>query len=246
VAGRVLERIANAASETYPNRIGVAAEAIPIYVTYSRDFFGCASYSYYTEAGKLLKQLLRYPGKRFCQRRPASGGGWIWDVQGVKSVLYNLVRVRYASTICLCEGEKDCDSVNKLNLKDVNGHEVVATTSGGVESWQPTFAEDLRDKRVAILPDQDEPGQRYATQVAECLSQRGIAWRIVSFEESGVKDVSEFLEKGHTADDLAQCIGTDWIRCGDIEVRRESLQRIQFSMEIGRTVTLEHIKNQGR
>jgi hypothetical protein len=63
----VLERIANAASETYPNRIGVAAEAIPIYVTYSRDFFGCASYSYYTEAGKLLKQLLRYPGKRFCQ-----------------------------------------------------------------------------------------------------------------------------------------------------------------------------------
>jgi len=32
-----------AASETYPNRISVAAEAIPIYVTYPRDFFGCAS-----------------------------------------------------------------------------------------------------------------------------------------------------------------------------------------------------------
>lgn len=174
-----------------------------------------AIYSYHTESGKLVKQVLRYPGKRFAQRRPASGGGWSWDVQGVKPLLYNLLRVRYANTICICEGEKDCDRVNSLNLRDVNGHEVVATTSGGAESWRPVFAEDLRGKRVAILPDRDEPGQKYATQVAESLSQSGIAWRIAGFEDSGVKDVSEFLERGYSADDLAEHIGADWIRLGN-------------------------------
>jgi hypothetical protein len=56
-----------------------------------------ASYDYCDEHGVLLFQALRYHPKGFKQRRPVPGSDdWVWNLQGVRRVLYRLPEVRRA------------------------------------------------------------------------------------------------------------------------------------------------------
>src|SRR5215207_9540269 len=48
------------------------------------------TYDYRDPDGKLLFQVVRYLPKGFSQRRPDGVGGWIWNLEGVKRVLYRL------------------------------------------------------------------------------------------------------------------------------------------------------------
>src|ERR1043166_501835 len=52
-------------------------------------------YDYRNESGVLLFQTVRYKPKDFRQRRPdpKSPGSWIWNLQGVRRVLYRLPEV---------------------------------------------------------------------------------------------------------------------------------------------------------
>jgi DNA-binding MarR family transcriptional regulator len=175
------------------------------------------TYDYRDEHRELLYQVLRYPGKRFSQRRPTPSG-WIHNRKGVKKTLYNLPALRRAATVVITEGEKDADNVNAAGLKDFTGREVVATTSGGADSWQDNLADLLTsvcfripanvapvDSRyVIVMPDADEPGQAYAQKIMASLDKRGVQYCVVTFP--GYKDVSEYLEDGHTGQDLAQLI----------------------------------------
>jgi 5S rRNA maturation endonuclease (ribonuclease M5) len=110
--------------------------------------------------------------------------------------------VQYASTVVICEGEKDCDALNGLSLYDDNGGHVMGTTSGGAESWNDVLADDLRDKRIVILPDADDAGERYADQIQRSLQVRGIDHRLVSLVGTGAKDISDFIAAGGTAGDI--------------------------------------------
>ncbi len=169
-------------------------------------------YDYNDAKGKLIKQVLRYPDKRFSQRRPGRSGGWIWDVDGLPSTLYNLQLLEYASVVCVCEGEKDCDTITGLKLHTASGGDVFSTTSGNSESWRDSLADDLTGKRVVLMPDADEAGERYRAEVEASLRTRGIEFRVVGFGDVGVKDVSEFVANGGTKQDLADRIGKDWVR----------------------------------
>ena len=74
-----------------------------------------ASYDYLDENGKLLHQTVRFEPKEFRQRRLDKNGKWIWDLKGIKPVIYHLPRVKEAidkgETIYLAEGEKDADNL---------------------------------------------------------------------------------------------------------------------------------------
>jgi 5S rRNA maturation endonuclease (ribonuclease M5) len=170
-----------------------------------------AIYDYYDNNLKLVKQVLRYPGKKFAQRRPYKGG-LRWDVEGVEPTLYNGHLARYSRTVCICEGEKDCDNVNGLKLHDVDGSEIFAVTSGGADSWADDLAEQLDGKRVVLLPDADEAGARFAEAVQQSLRQRGIEFRVVRFDDAGAKDVTDYLTAGGTAEQVIQRLGEDWVR----------------------------------
>jgi 5S rRNA maturation endonuclease (ribonuclease M5) len=170
-----------------------------------------AIYQYSDSNGRLKKQVLRYPGKKFAQRRPAPSGGWIWNTAGMQPLLYNLGRLKYANIVCLCEGEKDCDTLNKLELYDNGGGDVVATTSGNADSWSDMLADELLGKKVIIMPDDDEPGERFRAEVIASLVSRKIDYRMVSFRDAGAKDVSDFIAKGGRKEDLVERIGDDWV-----------------------------------
>jgi hypothetical protein len=173
-----------------------------------------AIYSYRNEKGTLLKQVLRYPDrdgkKRFGQRRPAKGGGWIWDVEGVVPSLFNLEHLDFGNVVCITEGEKDANSVTDLHLMGSYGP-VVGTTSGGSDSWHPSLARYLRQKRVVLMPDADDAGARFAAAVQQSLDADGIGYRIVTFGDAGAKDVTDFLAENRV-EDLVRRIGIDWVR----------------------------------
>ncbi len=157
-------------------------------------------YQYTNERGELIKEKLRFAGKKF---------QWRTYVKRSKPLLYNAHLVRFARTVAVTEGEKDADNITNRRLKDEWGDEIVGTTSGSATSWKDGHANALRDKRTIILPDSDQPGQQYADAIAESLTKRGIEFRTVSFAPDGVNDVSDFLE-WHSPEELITKIGPDW------------------------------------
>jgi len=157
-----------------------------------------AVYDYADEHGKLVYQKVRFEPKDFRLRRPDGKGGWTWNMAGVKAVLYGLPELAEAKSVVFTEGEKDCETASTLGL--------VATTSGGVSSWQPGFAGHFRGKCVAILPDADEPGRKFARAVAADLV--GVAASVRLADLSPHKDLSTAVEAGLPADYLREFIGT--------------------------------------
>lgn len=176
-----------------------------------------AIYEYRDIDGKLIKQVLRYPDKNgqkvIRQRQRDKGGDWNWSVANLPPTLYHSDMLKSAGTVCLCEGEKDADTVTELYLLGKWGL-FIGMTSGGANSWNPELARQLIDNRVVILPDDDEAGKRYADAIEDSLKAEGIEYRRLSLSGTGVKDVTEYMEK-HSIEDLVRLIGVDWIRMPD-------------------------------
>ncbi|MDA8170505.1 MAG: AAA family ATPase [Nitrospiraceae bacterium] len=160
-----------------------------------------AEYDYKDEAENLLFQTVRYEPKDFKQRRPDGKGGWIWSIkEGVRIVPFNLPEVLKAKSVIICEGEKDC-----LNLKALG---LTATCNPmGAGKWRPEYNEHFNGKRVAILPDNDEPGRKHAHQVAQALNGIAESIKVVELPGLPVKgDVSDWIAQGGTKAALADLI----------------------------------------
>ena len=185
-----------------------------------------AIYPYEDSQRRLLKQVLRYPDKKFVQRRPIPNG-WAYDVKGVLPTLYNLPRLEFANTVVITEGEKDADRVTSLKLLDATRSEIVATTSGGSDSWLDKLANALSGKRVIVMPDADDAGLKYKEEVVASLEKRQIEHCVVTFD--GLKDVSGYLDAGHSETELAHRIADEWgktVRQGNVIYRQPSFDDI--------------------
>jgi 5S rRNA maturation endonuclease (ribonuclease M5) len=172
------------------------------------DSIAEAIYDYLGENGELIKQVLRLPGKEFKQRRPGANGRWTYNVKGVRPTLYNLHLIKSADSIVLCEGEKDCETITSLRLPGV-----VATTSGGAGSWSDELADHLIGKYVTILSDADEAGEQFREAIEASLKARAIvhgAMRFEGDEGEGIKDVSDYLAKGATREQISDELG-EWL-----------------------------------
>ncbi len=64
-----------------------------------------AEYDYTDEKGVLLSQAVRLEPKGFRQRRPDGQGGWTWNMNGVRRVLYRLPDLQGQQTVFVVEGE---------------------------------------------------------------------------------------------------------------------------------------------
>ena len=111
-----------------------------------------ATYDYTDEEGKLLYQVVRFSNKDFRQRRPDSKGGWIWNLNGTRRVLYRLHEVLNAQEIIIVEGEKDADNLEKAGF-------VATTNPMGAGKWRNEYKEFLRDKTSLSLPTTMTPGE---------------------------------------------------------------------------------------
>ena len=161
-----------------------------------------ATYPYVDERGAVLYEVVRFDPKDFLQRRPDGRGGWIWNVDGVRRVVFGLPELRGQKFAYLVEGERDA-----LTLRAAG---VTATTNAGGASknpdrpkWRREYTEQLVDagiEGVAILPDNDAAGRAHAEAVARSCSAAGLRVKVVSLP--GEKDVTDWLGAGHTVDEL--------------------------------------------
>ncbi|MCL5075116.1 MAG: phage/plasmid primase, P4 family [Chloroflexi bacterium] len=162
-----------------------------------------ATYDYQDEGGRLLYQVVRYLPKDFRQRRPDGNGGWLWNLKGVQRVLYHLPALRQANKnewAFVVEGEKDADNLAKLGL-------LATTNVGGAKKWSQEYTKELTERRVAILPDNDQVGKEHAKQVAESLLDVAAEVKVVELLDLPPGgDVSDWLARGGTKGRLLQLV----------------------------------------
>lgn len=162
-----------------------------------------AEYSYLDEFGKLLYQTVRIePGpngkpKDFTQRRPDGKSGWTWNLQGVRRVLYRLPEVIEAESVLICEGEKDCETARTLGL-------VATCNPHGAGKWRPEYGQFLAGKRVRVIADADPHGRTHAQSIAVSLYGKAASLKVL--ELPGAKDLSDWVERGGTAEALRALI----------------------------------------
>jgi replicative DNA helicase len=159
-----------------------------------------ATYDYVDENGEVLYQVVRFEPKDFRQRRPDGKGGWIWNLAGVRLVLYRLPELREAasagSRVYIVEGEKDADRLWADGL-------VATTNAQGAGKWRAEYAASLAGVEAIIIPDNDDIGRAHARAVARSL--RGTAQSVTILELPGLPpkgDVSDWFDAGHTASEL--------------------------------------------
>jgi len=185
---------------TFAMELGISLTNVPGYQkNYRQKRKIVAEYNYHDENGNLLFQVVRFEPKDFRQRRPDGNGGWIWNLNGTRRVLYRLPLLLTATQVLLPEGEKDVD-----NLVDAGF--VATTNAGGVNKWRSEYNQFLKDKDVVLIPDNDEAGKRHIEKIAESLNGIARSIKILELPDLEPKgDVSDYLKK-HTPEDLQKLI----------------------------------------
>jgi hypothetical protein len=158
-----------------------------------------ATYDYVNAAGELVFQVVRLEPKSFRQRRPDGKGGWLWNMDGVSRVLFNLPAVLQAGHIVIVEGEKDVLTAREK-------YSLTATTNcggGGKNKWLAEYSEYLRDKDITIIPDNDETGREHAEEVARSLHGKVKTLAVCLLP---VKDLSDYAALGFSKESLVELI----------------------------------------
>jgi RecA-family ATPase len=153
-------------------------------------------YEYTDVTGKLLYQKLRYEPKDFSQRQPDGKGGWWYNLNGVKKVLYRLPEVVTAKVVLVVEGEKDADNLRDALTAAAIKDYAVTTTFDGAGHWKPEYAPYFTGRMVVVIPDNDVKGKAHAQTIA--ASVKPFAEKIKLVELPGLPekgDVSDWLQE---------------------------------------------------
>jgi hypothetical protein len=163
-----------------------------------------AAYDYVDEEGRLLFQCVRYVPKDFRQRRPDATaiGGWVYNLKGVRRVLFRLPQVLAAKKkgvpILLVEGEKDV-----LALVE-HGFEATCNPMGA-KKWDEGYTATLEGADVILIPDKDADGRAHRDLVASRLTGHVRSLKVVecpNLNGSVIKDAADFFEHGGEPSDL--------------------------------------------
>jgi hypothetical protein len=160
------------------------------------------AYPYHDEIGTLLFEVVRYQyerGKDFRQRRPDGNDGWVWNLNGVRRVLYRLPDLLAAGVqalVYLVEGEKHADALHDLGL-------IATTNPQGGEQWRTEYAAFLRERQIVVLADNDATGTRWTRAVLDSLTGVAASVRVLNLPGLPPKgDVLDWLDSGGTAERL--------------------------------------------
>lgn len=155
-------------------------------------------------------------GKEFRYDRPSSGG-WLPGLGDELQLPYGLASVAMADAnadLYLVEGERKADKLISWGLQ--------ALSLKNIEKWYDRFAGFFKSRRVIILPDNDEAGERYATKAAELVGPSASIFRLPGLGDGG--DILDWdggpadliaLTNGTEPETVERLLPVEWI--GDIE-----------------------------
>lgn len=208
--GVILHCHANCSPESIVNKIGLKMADLFKQNGHPQKREIVATYDYRDEEGKLLFQSVRYQPKKFSQRRPDGKGGWTWNLDDCRRVLYRLPELiadQSDGSVFLVEGEKDVENLRALDL-------VATSNPQGAGKWRKEFNRFLKGRRVVILADNDDAGRKHALQVHDNL--QSVCESVVILELPGLPekgDVSDWFAAGGKKDDLLRL--ADAAQAGD-------------------------------
>jgi putative DNA primase/helicase len=165
-------------------------------------------YQYTDEGGRRLFDVVRYPGKQFMLARPGEQPQR-GAMQGVRRALYRLPEVVAAVAdgrwVVVVEGEKDADRLASLGI-------AATTNPMGAGKWHlGDYSPSLTGGKVAVVPDNDDPGRRHASQVVASVG--AVAERVVLVDLAALwaeapdkADVSDWLDGPGDLDTLTAAI----------------------------------------
>jgi 5S rRNA maturation endonuclease (ribonuclease M5)/RecA/RadA recombinase len=176
-------------------------EKDPAFASQKRDQI--TAYDYIGDHGVLEYQVIRIDyadgSKTFRQQRPDGKGGWIKNLKDVRKIPYNLPEILHQSkrAVWIVEGEKCVDRLRELGI-------VATTNNGGSGNWTEEHSQWLKGRKVVIVPDNDEAGQKHAAKVINSLI--GVAEDIklldLSSELPNKGDIVDWLDTGKTKESL--------------------------------------------
>jgi len=137
-------------------------------------------------------------GKEFRYDRP-SGETWLPGLGDELQLPYGLASVAMAdpsADLYLVEGERKADKLISWGLQ--------ALSLKNIDKWFERFAGSFKGRRVFILPDNDEAGERYAAKAAELVGPNASIVRVPGLGDGG--DILDW--DGGPADLVALSNGT--------------------------------------
>jgi len=168
-AGRPSPKPAPSNGQSYPT----AEAAIG---TFAKQFGGRPPdqrWDYHDAAGDVVGAVLRWNqpdgSKAIRPLRRNLDGTWAIGALSEPRPLYRLPAVLAAGAetpVVAAEGEKTVDAAWQCGL-------VATTSAGGAGAANKTDWQPLAGRRVVILPDNDEPGEQYAEDVAQLVLAAG-------------------------------------------------------------------------
>jgi 5S rRNA maturation endonuclease (ribonuclease M5) len=178
-----------------------------------------STYRYFDENGieryVVCRQYNENSGKTFKQIRPDGKGGYALGIEGIERLPYRLPFWKDCDSIVIVEGEKDVDTLAKYGI-------AATCNSGGANNWKPELNKWFDGKTVYVIPDNDEPGRKHASKVAEQL--KGIAAEVfISDICAGMKskaDISDYIvkHKGPYSDKLTGAISSAAVLTADFDL----------------------------
>jgi P4 family phage/plasmid primase-like protien len=173
-----------------------------------------ADYDYYTTQGVFVYQKRYFrmtDGSKITPYRSKDDtGNWINGLNGKAQTLFRQ-EVWYKQldkNLLHAEGEGDILYAESLGF--------LATTSGGAESWKDSFKTKYTDRDVIILQDNDEPGKKYAEQVAVSIFKKANSVKLIppfegdkkgfDLKDWGLQLEAEGMTKEQIAEKLKQII----------------------------------------
>lgn len=180
-------------------------------------------YDYYDDDGEYAYSKLRYAGKKilygYIEKNQCS-----YKVPGKERYLYNLKDLKEAiaegKPVYIVEGEKDVDTMRGIGL--------VATTAGSAGDWKKKFAKYFKGAWVTVLPDNDAQGQKMADRVEKDIKDLCNCYRVITVSEEEKGDVTDYLQAGHSKEDLLALIDAEpWITGGKRDAKLKNLNEIE-------------------
>ena len=188
-----------------------------------------AEYVYRDENNNPLYKVVRFYPKSFTQAKYVNGE-WVFKMNDVRYVLYNLQNVMNSDVIYFVEGEKDADNLNKIGL-------VATTTIGGASGFnkhKEEYIKFLENKKVYIIPDNDITGNKYAQNVYKALKGISKDVKILNLANK----VMDLKEKEDISDVLNR-----YGKEKTIDILEELKESFDISMYIKQHINLDMLKN---
>jgi hypothetical protein len=156
-------------------------------------------WTYNDAQGKPVGLVVRWDGASGKDFRPVARHGDDWRIGAMADPrpLYNLPHLEAAQRVVVCEGEKAADAASALGF-------TATTSAGGAQAATKTDWRPLAGKEVWILPDNDQPGRKYANTIASITTKLTPAARVRVVDLPDLPDGGDIVDWIESHGDAAE------------------------------------------